>query len=46
MNCLEFRRAVLADPRRPAAEASSHAEQCPACKELLQDALEMEVQLE
>jgi hypothetical protein len=45
MNCLEFRRAVLADPRRPAAEASSHAEQCPACKEFLVHALETEVQL-
>jgi hypothetical protein len=46
MNCLEFRRAVLADPRRPAAEASSHAEQCPACNEFLQHALDIEVQLE
>ncbi len=46
MNCLEFRRAVLADPRRPAAEASSHAERCPACKEFLQHSLAIEQQLE
>jgi hypothetical protein len=46
MNCLEFRRAVLADPRRLAAEASSHAEQCPACKEFLRHSLAIEQQLE
>jgi hypothetical protein len=45
MNCLEFRRAVLADPRRPGGEASSHAEQCPACKEFLMHSLEIEEQL-
>ncbi len=31
MNCLEFRRAKLADPRRLSAEALAHAEGCPTC---------------
>jgi hypothetical protein len=31
MNCLEFRRLKLADPRRPPEEARSHANDCPAC---------------
>lgn len=31
MNCLEFHRAKLADPRRLAPEAKSHAAQCAAC---------------
>lgn len=42
MNCLEFRRAVLADPRRPGAEASTHAGRCAACREFLARALEFE----
>jgi hypothetical protein len=31
MNCLEFHRAKLADPRRLSPEARSHAAQCAAC---------------
>ncbi len=31
MNCLEFRRVKLADPRRVPEEARSHANDCPAC---------------
>jgi hypothetical protein len=45
MNCLEFRRAALADPRRLAADAARHAEQCTACKEFLAHSLEFEAQL-
>lgn len=45
MNCLEFRRAALADPRRLEAEAASHAEHCPGCKEFLVQSLEAEARL-
>jgi hypothetical protein len=45
MNCLEFRRAALADPRRLAAEAAAHGESCAACKEFLARTLELEMQL-
>ena len=42
MNCLEFRRAALADPRRLGAEAAPHPGQCAACREFLARALEFE----
>lgn len=45
MNCLEFRRVALADPRRLGAEAAAHAEQCAACKEFFVHALEAETRL-
>lgn len=45
MNCLEFRRAALADPRRLDAEAAAHAGQCTACKEYFVHALEAETRL-
>ena len=45
MNCLEFRRIVLADPRRQGAEAGVHAGQCPACREFLARSLEAEARL-
>ena len=45
MNCLEFRRAALADPRRLDAEAASHAEQCAACREFHARGLESEARL-
>lgn len=45
MNCLEFRRVALAEPRRLEAEAARHAEQCDACKEFLVRALEDEARL-
>lgn len=35
MDCLEFRRLVLADPSRPGRTAAMHAGQCPRCKEFL-----------
>jgi hypothetical protein len=45
MNCLEFRRAVLADPRRLGAEAAGHAWECARCKELLARTLDEEALL-
>lgn len=45
MNCLELRRAVLADPRRLAGDAARHAEQCTACKEFVSHSLEFEARL-
>ena len=45
MNCLEFRRIVLADPRRLGAEAGAHSGQCPACREFLARSLETEARL-
>lgn len=45
MNCLEFRRAVLADPRRPGAEAGEHAAVCAGCRDFLAQTLEDEVLL-
>lgn len=45
MNCLEFRRAALANPRRLAADAARHAELCAACKEFLVHSLEFEARL-
>jgi hypothetical protein len=35
MNCLEFRRHILADPRQPGAEERAHAAECPACTDFL-----------
>jgi hypothetical protein len=45
MNCLEFRSAVLADPRRPGDEAAAHARRCAACREYLARALQFEDEL-
>ena len=45
MNCLEFRRLILADPRRLGAEAAEHAGQCAGCKEFHARALDEEALL-
>lgn len=45
MNCLEFRRTVLSDPRRPGAEAETHAAQCAGCREFLALTLAEEARL-
>lgn len=45
MNCLEFRRAAMVDPRRLDTEALGHAEGCPACGVFLAEALEFEAQI-
>ena len=42
MNCLQFRRAVLSDPRRPGDQAAAHVGQCAACAGFLAHALESE----
>jgi hypothetical protein len=46
MNCLELRRTVLSDPRRPGAEAAAHAAACAACREFLARSLEDEAELD
>jgi len=45
VNCLELRRAVLADPRRVDTQAMQHAEQCAGCMEFLGQALQSEAKL-
>jgi hypothetical protein len=42
MNCLEFRRTALADPRRLGAEAAAHARQCTSCEDFFARTLEVE----
>lgn len=37
VNCLEFRRAVGADPNHASAEALAHRAQCPACEKYAQE---------
>ena len=46
MNCLEFRRQKLADPRRLSAQAQSHLQGCPGCTEFAQGVDETERSLE
>lgn len=45
MNCLEFRREKLADPRRLSAEALAHLEQCALCDAYAHSVDETEAQL-
>jgi hypothetical protein len=45
MDCLEFRRIALADPRRPGRAAAAHAEECRRCREFLFRTLEEEAAL-
>lgn len=42
MNCLEFRRAVGADPNYSSAEALAHRAQCPACEKYAQEMLRLD----
>ncbi len=46
MNCLEFHRLKLADPRRLSAEAQTHLEGCPDCFAFAQDVDRSERKLE
>ena len=46
MNCLEFHRAKLADPRRLAPEAQGHAAQCAACRAFAESVDEAERDLQ
>ena len=45
MNCLEFHRAILADPRRLGAEAAGHTGECAGCREFLARTLDEEALL-
>lgn len=45
MNCLEFRSAALADPRRLDPDAARHVEGCAQCREFLARGLDAEAQL-
>lgn len=45
MHCLEFRRAVLTDPRHPGAEALEHAAACTECSRYLKGVREQEERL-
>ncbi len=45
MNCLEFRRAALADPQRFDQEANRHFEGCAQCREFHASAMDAEAQL-
>ena len=42
MNCLEFRRAVGADPGHLTPEVTAHRDACPACAQYLRDLLIMD----
>ncbi len=42
MNCLEYRREILIDPRHASDEAGAHAASCPACTEFRRHALAMD----
>lgn len=46
MNCLEFRRQKLADPRRVPFEAQAHASDCPACAAFAREVDESEQALD
>lgn len=45
MNCLDFRRRTLADPRNPGEEDRAHALACPACREFLERQRELDAEL-
>ena len=45
MNCLDFRRALLADPARIDAAMVMHAAQCPACAQFRAKSVEWEADL-
>ncbi|MBI2313103.1 MAG: DUF3379 family protein [Betaproteobacteria bacterium] len=46
MNCLEFRRQLLADPHRPSPDAAGHRAECPGCAEFAARIAEMERELD
>jgi hypothetical protein len=45
MNCLEFRRHILADPRQPGAEERAHAAECGACADYLEKQRDLDARL-
>lgn len=46
MNCLEFRRLLLLDPRHKGTQQEQHAAECPACARLAADAASFDAKLE
>jgi hypothetical protein len=45
MNCLDFRRVILVNPRQPDAAAQAHALECVGCREFLERQREMDAEL-
>lgn len=45
MNCLEFRRDKLADPRQGSPEALAHLRECAACRGFARAVIEIEVRI-
>lgn len=45
MNCLDFRRLALANPRQPGEAEQAHAAECPACRLYLEKQREMDAEL-
>lgn len=45
MNCLEFRRRILADPRQPGAEERAHAAECGACADYFEKQRDLDARL-
>ncbi|MEO7743826.1 MAG: DUF3379 family protein [Usitatibacter sp.] len=45
MNCIDFRRLVLANPRQPGAMERAHAEECAACRQYLEKQREFDAEL-
>jgi hypothetical protein len=45
MNCLEFRRHILADPRQPGAGERAHAAECAACADYLEKQRDFDARL-
>lgn len=45
MNCIDFRRLVLANPRQPGEEERAHADQCATCRQYLEKQREFDADL-
>lgn len=45
MNCLEFRREILVDPRRAGDEAQEHGRACTACAQFREKAIELDAEI-
>ena len=45
MNCLDFRRVILVNPRQPDEAARAHALECAGCRDFLESQREMDAEL-
>lgn len=45
MNCIDFRRLILANPRQPGDAERAHAEECPPCRQYLERQRELDAEL-